>query len=187
MPSPSETPILLPLLGGIGIGTIISAAIGYRVAILNLRQASIGALRDDIATCLKELEVVYIAVENVRACENGENDGDLPTLVKQRQEARVAFLFIHNRIRLRLNLIDPLHKELDNKLYVFGTVETRVPNPEAVRDLVEMAGKLLRREEENARWWPLARTIRFVARLIGSRSRPGRTPVAEGKKLPETK
>jgi hypothetical protein len=101
---PSETSMLLTLITGIGIGSIIGAAISaifsWRVAILNLRQASLNALRDDLATCLKELEGVYFAVANLRPY---ENDEDLPaSLEKQRQEARIAFLFIYRRVLLGL-------------------------------------------------------------------------------------
>jgi hypothetical protein len=159
MSSPSETPMLLTLIGGIGIGTIIAAAIGWRVAILNLRQASINALRDDLATFLKELEVIYAAMGNLFACKNAE---ELSALEKQKQEARVAFMFVHRRILLRLNATDPLHQELAQKLYTFDRLETRAPDKEAISALVDVASKVLRRDWEDAVWWPLARPVRAV-------------------------
>jgi hypothetical protein len=168
MSSPPETPMLLSLITGIGIGSIIgatiSAFIGWRVAILNLRQASINALRDDLATFLKELEVMHYTIGNLLSPNNTDPFSERE---KQKHEARMAVLFIHRRILLRLNGTDPLHQELAEKLYVFERVETRVPEKAAVRDLVDVAGKLLKREWEDTTRWPWARPIRAAARLTG--------------------
>jgi hypothetical protein len=164
---------MLTLIGGIGIGTIIAAAISWRVAILNLRQASINALRDDLAAFLKELEVMHVAIGNLLACKNAE---DLPKLEKQKQEARMAVLFVHRRILLRLNGTDPLHQELAQKLYEFDRVETRVPDTAAVRALMDVASKVLKHDWEDAAWWPLARPIMAVARLKGRYRRRSMKP-----------
>jgi hypothetical protein len=151
--------MLLTLIGGIGIGTVIAAAIGWRVAILNLRQASINALRDDLATFLKEVEMMHIAIGDLFACKNAD---DLPKLEKQKQEARVALLFVHRRILLRLNGADSLHQELTQELREFDRVDARVPDTKAVSALVDVARKVLKRDWENAVWWPLATPIRAL-------------------------
>src|SRR5215831_9851189 len=109
--------MLLTLITGIGLGSIIgagiSAVIGWRVAILNLRQASINALRDDLATYLKEVEVMHHTIGTALSPENASDQ-----LERERQihEARVAILFIRRRISLRLSEDEPLHAELAEKV-----------------------------------------------------------------------
>jgi hypothetical protein len=168
MSQPSETSMLLTLITGIGIGSIIGAAISalfsWRVAILNLRQTSVNALRDDLATFLKEIEVMYYKIGTQLSSNNTD---PFPEREKQRQEARMAVLFVHRRILLRLNRTDPLHRELAGKLYAFDKIRTKVPDQEAISDLVDVAAKLLKREEENAARWFLARPIHATVRLMG--------------------
>jgi hypothetical protein len=77
---------MLQLITGIGIGSIIAAAIGWRVAILNLRQASINALRDDLATYLKELEVMHYTIGKLLAAGHASSFEELE---RQKHEARV--------------------------------------------------------------------------------------------------
>ena len=83
------------LLAGIGVGSIIAAAIGWAVAISNHRQAWINALRDDVAIFLKELEVMHYAIRDVFAAKTAE---ELVAAETAKRDARVAVIFAQNRI-----------------------------------------------------------------------------------------
>src|SRR5260370_42275548 len=146
------------LIAGIGIGSIIAAVVGWFVAISNHRQAWINALRDDLATYLKELEVMHYVIGKIFSCKDAN---DLPELENQKHNARVSVLFVHRRILLRLNRTESLHVQLVEKLDGFMRVESRVPDQKAVDDMVNVARKLLKREWEVTKWGPLAKPIRW--------------------------
>ena len=148
---------MLTLIAGIGIGSIIAAAIGWRVSILNLRQASINALRDVLATYLKELEVMHSAVGRLLSAKTAD---ELPELEKRKQETRGAVLFVYRRIMLRLSETNALDVRLAGQLQAFMRVENKVPDQNAIDDLLNVARRLLQRQWEDAAWWPLATPIR---------------------------
>jgi hypothetical protein len=155
---------MLNFIAGIGLGSIIAAAIGWRVTILNLTQTSITALRDDLATYVKDLEVMHYTIGNLLS---PSQQAPWEELEKQKHEVRVAVLFIRRRILLRLNGTDPLHMKLAEQLKAFDRVGTRVPDQQAVDDLVNLSRRVLKREWEDATWWPLARPIRLVTAWMG--------------------
>src|SRR5882724_8918077 len=64
-----------------GIGSIIAGLISWRIAISNHRQAWINALRDDLATYLKELEVGHYEIGKLFSAKT--DDG---TLEKQKSD-----------------------------------------------------------------------------------------------------
>jgi hypothetical protein len=84
---------------------------------------------------------------------------DLPALEKQTHDARVALLFVHRRILLRLNRKEAMHVELANKLAEFDKVETKVPDADRVDSLVDLARQVLKREWEVTKLGPLAMPV----------------------------
>src|SRR4051812_30996671 len=123
---------IVPILAVLGIGSITAAFISWRVAIANHRQAWINALRDDIATFLKELEAAhYITADMFR------EGADLKELEPKKRETRLAILFTRARIRLRLNRVEPAHKEFEDKLDALLVVSDRVPDRARVEHAVD--------------------------------------------------
>jgi hypothetical protein len=106
-----ETNTFVALLAAIGVGTIISALVGHFVAISNHRQDWINALRDDLAEYFKALEAMGYAIRDYMQ--------DSEKFEGKKREARIAVLFIYERVRLRLNRTEDLHIELEQKLREF--------------------------------------------------------------------
>jgi hypothetical protein len=90
---------MIAIISAIGFGSIVAAVVGWYGVISNHRQAWINALRDDLAMFLRELEVMHYAIGDLFAAKTVD---ELPPLEKQKQDARVAVLFIQRRIVLRL-------------------------------------------------------------------------------------
>ncbi len=101
---------VLSIIAVLGVGSIVGGLISWRVAISNHRQAWINALRDDLSTYFKELEVMHYAIGSFLSAK--VDDG---TLEKAKQDARVAILFIYWRIVLRLNRTEHMHVDLRQK------------------------------------------------------------------------
>jgi hypothetical protein len=149
---------MVSLLTAIGIGSIVAAAIGWSVAISNHRQAWITALRDDLATFLKELEIMHHAVGNFLSA---KSISDSATLEREVQSARVSVLFVQRRIILRLNREESLHIQLATKLDELMRVQNRVPDPALIDGMVDLARKVLKREWEVTKLGPLAKPVMY--------------------------
>jgi hypothetical protein len=130
---------ILSLLALLGLGSIIAALISWRVAISNHRQAWINALRDDLATYLRELESMHYVIGDLWL--NADPDSE-----KKKREARIAILFVYWRIVMRLNRTETAHVELRDKLDGLMTVTERVPNRDQLEQTVDLARRILKRE-----------------------------------------
>jgi hypothetical protein len=100
---------------------------------------------------------MHYAVSNLFACKDAS---EFSAFEKQKQDARIAVLFIHRRIILRLNRVEPLHIELTEKLQELMVVEDRVPDQSLVAAMVDIARQVLKQEWEVIKWGPLAGPIR---------------------------
>ena len=156
--------MILSFIAVLGIGSIVAALITWRTAISNHRQAWINDLRDDISTYLKELEAMHYAIGNLFSAET--DDG---TLEKQKQEARIAILFVYWRIVLRLNRTEEMHVELRQRLDDLMVVTKRVPDRVQLNDAVDLARRILKREWDVTKYWPFTDLVLWVKRRVGSK------------------
>jgi hypothetical protein len=101
----------IALFAAIGAGTIIAALVGHFTAISNHRQAWINALRDDLAEFFKRLEKLNYTIRDYLQ--------DSSRHEEEKREARVAILFVYERIRLRLNRVEAMHIQLEGALREF--------------------------------------------------------------------
>jgi hypothetical protein len=142
--SPSEHSLttFIAFVAAIGVGTIISAFVGHLVAISNHRQDWINALRDDLAEFFKSLDAMGYAVRDYMH--------DSVKYEDKRREARIALLFIFQRIRLRLNRTEDLHIELEQRLREFldNPLLERLENQTYIDKTVDLSRIVLKREWE---------------------------------------
>jgi hypothetical protein len=132
----------IALLAAIGVGTIISALVGHLVSISNHRQDWINALRDDLAEFFKALEAMGYAVRDYMQ-DSAEFDN-------KRREARIALLFVFERIRLRLNRTEDLHIQLEQKLREFldNPILERLEDRTKIDEAIDLSRVVLKREWE---------------------------------------
>lgn len=137
---------LIPLVAAIGVGTIISALVGHWTAISNDRQAWINALRDDLAEFFKALENMRYVI--------GDYLKNSVQFEEKKREARIAVLFVYERIRLQLNRVEDKHIQLESKLREFlneplgGILADRCKIDEAV----DLARRVLKCEWEATKY-----------------------------------
>ncbi len=150
----------IALVAAVGVGTIISALVGLLVAISNHRQEWINALRDDLAEFFKALETMrYAMIDYLQ--DSARSEG-------KKREARVALLFVYERIRLRLNRTEDLHIQLDNALFAFldkpllDTLEDRTK----INEASDLSRIILKREWEVIKypWKPYYEKIKRLVR-----------------------
>jgi hypothetical protein len=130
---------ILSILAVLGLGSIIAAFISKRVAISNNRQAWINALREDIATFLRELEKMHYAIGDLFERSDAEAE-------QKKREARIDILFIYWRIVMRLNQIETAHNDLRTKLDDLMTVREKVPDRTKVEETLELARQIFKQE-----------------------------------------
>jgi hypothetical protein len=132
----------IALLAAVGVGTIISALVSHSVAISNHRQDWINALRDDLAEFVKALEsMTYVMRKWLQDSVKSE---------EEKREARIALLFIYQRIRLRLNRTEDLHIQLEGKLRAFldNPLLEYVSDRANIDDMIDLSRIILKREWE---------------------------------------
>jgi hypothetical protein len=150
----------ISLIAAVGIGTIISAFVGHLVAISNHRQAWINALRDDLAEFSKALEAMGYAVRDyIRDSEKFDD---------KKREARIALLFVFQRIRLRLNRTEDFHIQLEKKLREFldNPILERLEDRTKIDETIDLSRIILKREWEviKSPWKPYyEKTRRFLS------------------------
>jgi hypothetical protein len=152
----------LSIIAVLGIGTIVGGLISWRIAISNHRQAWINALRDDLSTFLKELEVMHDALRSLLAAKT--DDG---TLEQKKSEARIGVLFTYWRIILRLNQTEQTHVELKQKLDDLLIVSNPVPDRAKINDAVNLARRILKREWDVTKYGIFLRPILRVKHWFG--------------------
>src|ERR1700679_2044470 len=132
---------LLPVFTAIGLGSIVAALITREVAIAQLRQAWINALRDDIAEFIGRVHewAQLQGVSRTRAM-TAEDGG---RLINAEYTAEVAL----SRIAMRLNPKETPHKQLLEHLR-----NLRAPDPKdmklsiSINDAISEAQQVLKQE-----------------------------------------
>ncbi len=132
---------ILSIVGVLGFGSIVAGLISWRIAILNHEQARINALRDDVTTFFRDLEVMHYTIGDLFAAKT-----DAGTLEKRTQDARVAILFTYWRIVLRLNATQRMHIDLREKLDDLMVVREKVPDRTTLHHAADLAQQILHRE-----------------------------------------
>lgn len=98
--------VLIAFLATLGVGSIVAATLSRWTVISNLRQAWIKALRDDLATYLKEIDAMHHKIDPThRSLLTRPQD----ELLEKQRDIRGAALLVYRRILLRLNITEALH------------------------------------------------------------------------------
>lgn len=148
---------ILSVIAVLGVGSILAAAIGWRISIANHRQAWINALRDDIVTFLKESETLRAVTTKHRFF-----GGEIRDTEEERRQAWIAMMFVYWRIVLRLNRREPMHIELRKKLNAI-TAETDKPvDFGLIEEMVDLARKVLKREWDVTKYGIFMRPITWL-------------------------
>jgi hypothetical protein len=87
------------------VAAVAAALIARSVMISNHRQAWINGLREDVASFFAAIDVIHFNMANLSRV------GDASKLEDQ-QEARNEALLAYRKILMRLNMNEPLHKQL---------------------------------------------------------------------------
>ena len=137
-----ELNTFIALVAAVGAGTIIAALVGHLTTISNYRQAWINALRDDLAEFFKALETMNYVIFNYLK--------DSEKYDEPRREARVALLFVYERIRLRLNRVEEMHAHLESKLREFldKPIGEMMADRNKINEAVDLARRVLKSEWE---------------------------------------
>jgi hypothetical protein len=135
----------IQLIAAFGVGSIVAAIVGWwgakAVAISNHRQNWINALRDDIVTYLKEVDLFYFRMATLF---RGPSDTDD---LERQQQARASVLLIYRRIRLRLNMEETLSIKLADELFALvEKIDSNVPNADRIERVIRLSGAVLKRE-----------------------------------------
>jgi hypothetical protein len=132
----------ISLIAAVGIGTIIAAVVSHRTAISNHRQAWINALRNDLAEYFKALQQIHDLMPFYLQ--------DSQKYEGAKAEIRTRLFFVYERIRLRLNINEKPHVELERKLHEFldEPIHEAMAGRKKIDEAVELARKLLKREWE---------------------------------------
>jgi len=139
----------LTLVAGLGIGSIVSAMVGWwsakAVAISNHRQNWINALRDDLVSFLKEVDVLRFRVPKML------RDGD-PADVEKQQEARNEAMAAYRRVLMRLNITEQLHVNLATELFTLMTVHSADLDEPKIYAVVNASREVLKYEWSVAKY-----------------------------------
>ncbi len=134
----------IAMVAALGIGSVIAAVVGWwsakAVTISNHRQNWINALRDDLVTYLKEIDVLHFIMARILG-----SGGTTEDLEKQ-QNARNAAMLVYRRILMRLNMTEPRSIQLADSLRDLMTISSRVADEERVDAVVNASRELLKRE-----------------------------------------
>jgi hypothetical protein len=163
----SQTPFpWIPLITAVGVGSIVAAAVGWTsakaVAISYHRQNWVNAIRDDIATFLKEVDVLHFIVGKIL----GESGGTTDDLQKQ-QDARASAMLVYRRIRMRLNMTESPSIDLARALKVLMTIESKVANTDHMEAVLTAAAVVFKQEWEVTKYGVIARPVVALKRVFG--------------------
>ena len=131
------------LLAALGIGSIIAAIIGRSVAISNHRQNWINELREDLATFLKEIDVLHYRISKILG--DNENPATIDDLEKQ-QDARNSAMLAYRRILMRLNMTETPSIELGDRLNDLMTISTTVADSQRIEAVLNASRHVLSQE-----------------------------------------
>ncbi|MFZ0417474.1 MAG: hypothetical protein WAM04_05185 [Candidatus Sulfotelmatobacter sp.] len=151
----------IALVAAVGAGTIIAAVLTRWSVISNHRQNWINALRDDIATYLKEIDAMHYRIGKVFG-EGGEA-GTTEDLEKQ-QDTRNAALLVYRRILLRLNVTEVDHIQLAEGLRALHIIKAKTADTGQVDAVIALARKVLKHE------WAVTKYGMFANLVIQAKS-----------------
>ena len=139
-----------------GIGSIVAALIARGVAIAQLRQAWINALRDDLAEVFATSDRIAKLVRNP--------DTTVAGAAKLTEQSHLS-MAAHRRVLLRLNPSEPLHSSLKGKLDDLVKVGDHDEYIGKIDDALSTAQALLKREWEVTKYGVFAGLFGFLKRL----------------------
>ena len=153
----------IALVAAVGVGTILAAVVGHRTAISNHRQAWINGLSDDLAEYFKVLEQINDLMPLYLR--------DSQTYEPAKGERRIALFYVYERIRLRLNSTEELHRELEKKLREFldEPIGQAMAGRKKIDEAVDLARQVLKRESEVTKYPWRAYDLHRAKRWIGLR------------------
>lgn len=131
---------VIPLIAALGIGSFLSAMVGKAVAISNHRQNWIDALRDDLVSFLKEVDVLHFRMAKILG--PGGTTDDL----EKQQDARNAAMMAYRRVLMRLNMTEELHVNLAHGLRALMTVSTTTADENKINAVVNASREVLKYE-----------------------------------------
>lgn len=157
----------ISVVAAFGIGSVVAAIVGWfsakAVAISNHRQNWINALRDDLAIYISSIDVVRRRFMKISGTNGSGTTDDLEAL----HDARNSALLVRDRIRLRLNMAEELHQDLDRRLNYVLIVDQPNPLVEKIEEIVIVARKILKQEWEVAKYGIFTKLIRCArSRLL---------------------
>ena len=144
-----------------GIGSIVAALIARGVAIAQLRQAWINALRDDLAEVFATSDRIAKLVRDPGTTLAGAAD-----LTEQAHLSMAA----HRRVLLRLNPSESLHLSLKGKLDDLVRVGSHDEYIGKIDDALSTAQTLLKREWEVTKYGLFAGLVSWL-KILPSRVR----------------
>lgn len=130
-----------------GIGSIVAALIARGVAIAQLRQSWINALRDDLAEVFATSDRIAKLVRDADSTPEGAE-----RLTEQSHLSMAA----HRRVLLRLNPSEELHICLKEKLDDLAKVGSHDAYIDKIDDALETAQSLLKKEWEVTKYGSFA-------------------------------
>lgn len=148
-PIPAWVSIAAAFGGGTIVGGYIQHLSAKAVLKANHRRDWSNALRDDIASYLKEIDTLHHRIRdtlNPEALLRASDTGTLQELERQRGETRDQVMFLYRRIQLRLNTSEA-DAELDESLRALQKFERDMPDPVKVAAVVASARKVLEEGE----------------------------------------
>lgn len=144
------------VLAVFGVGSIVAAVIARGVAIAQLRQAWINALRDDLAEVLTGFDRVSLAIRRLKTADD----------IAEASELRHRTMAAYRRVLLRLNLVEPLHADLKNKLDSMLQVASREVHLALIEEATTTAQALLKREWQVTKFGPFVDAVSWLKKEI---------------------
>jgi hypothetical protein len=167
--------LFIALIAALGIGSIIAAVVGWwsakAVAISNHRQNWINALRDDLVTFLKEVDLLHYRVAMLSG-----NRGEQPTIadLEKQQDARNSAMLVYRRILLRLNMTEPDHTALGQALRGLMLITNTTVDSAAMAAAVDLSRRVLKAE------WAVTKFGLFTRPMLWAKARRRKRTLGRG-------
>ena len=173
----------IALVAAVGVGSIVAAIVGWwsakAVTISNHRQAWINTLRDDLATFLKQVDVLHFRQTRISGAHNPNPTTD--DLEKQ-QDARNDAMLVYRRVLMRLNMTETDHEDLAEALNALMTVSKTTADADKIDAVVGMARVVLKHEWAVTKYGIFTKLVLLLRRKPVAIQRPpssleqGRSP-----------
>lgn len=139
----------IALIAALGFGSVIAAIVGWwsakAVAISNHRQNWINALRDDLVTLLKEIDVLHYKVTML------SGDRGPPFTIEdleKQQDARNNAMLVYRRVLMRLNTTESDHVALGQALEELMHISDTTSDVKKTAAVVDLSRAVLKAEWE---------------------------------------